>query len=44
MPPPQIDEQVFYPGYKETMSPLIFEKTGGPTEIEYFQHGPRSSN
>ena len=27
--------------YKETLSSVIFEKIGGPTEIEYFQDGPR---
>ena len=27
--------------YKETLSSVIFEKIGGPTEIEYFQNGPR---
>ena len=43
MPPRPINEQVLYPGHKETLSPVIFE-IGGLTEIEYFQSGPRLTN
>ena len=49
LPPPSqiitprpINEYVFYPAHKETLFPVIFRKIGSPTEIEYFQHGPRS--
>ena len=41
MPPQLINEYTFYPGHKETLSPVIFAKFGGPTEIEYFQHDHR---
>ena len=42
--PQPINEQVFSPRHKETLSNMIFKKIGGRTEIEYFQRGPRSSN
>ena len=43
MPPRPTNEKPLYAGHKETLSPVIFEKLVAPTEIEYFQHGPRSS-
>ena len=44
MPPRPINEQVFYRGQIETFSSVKFGKIGDPTEIRYFQHGPRSSD
>ena len=44
MPSRPINKLFFYRGHKETLSPVILEKLVVPTEIEYFQHGPRSSN
>ena len=32
MPPQPINEKVLYPGYKETLFPLIFVKIVAPTE------------
>ena len=43
IPPWPINELFFFPGLKETLSPTILEKLVVPTEIEYFQHGPSSS-
>ena len=42
MPPRPRNEKVFYPGHKETLPRWFLEKLVVPTEIEYFQHGPRS--
>ena len=43
MPPRPINEQIFYPGHTETLSPVIFGKLLIPSELEYFHQGLKFS-